>query len=389
MNSTTALGRPGQVAARLATPWPTEPPTETSFDLTGPRARAHLLSPVEASSTAGLPAAAQFQAWRERCGSVVEMLEPLGPGCGYLASCTSWKFGPFALSAVVAPAALYQRTRRQIRRDALDHWVVSIARRGTHSMCTEAGTSAAPAGVPYVFSLADAFEGQRSDIDWLCLFMPRETFPELGPVIDRCRQIPLDSGLGQLLACYLDSLDARLPGMTEAELPRLVGATRAMVAACVKPSAENREAAALQLGWAQRERVRHVIRQNLRSPRLTPNRLCRMVGISRSQLYRLFEASRGVARYIQAERLREAHRALSDPDGRQSIHEIGEDLGFFDASTFSRAFRREFGCAPSDVRMAVLAGEQSEPVRRPAMSGLPGKPLDLAAMLRQLWVGAH
>ena len=313
------------------------------------------------------------------------MIEPLGAGPGYRANCTTWKLGPFALSTVLAPAARYRRTRRQIRRDGLDHWAISVARRGTHSMRTEAGDSTARTGVPYIFSFANAFEGQCSGVDWLCLFVPRETFPELGPVIDRCLHLSLESGLAQLLACYLFSLKARLPAMTEAELPRMVAATRAVVGACVAPPAKVREPIAVELGWARRERVRQAIRQNLRSPRLTPSRLCRMVGMSRSQLYRLFEAGGGVARYIQSERLREAHRALSEPDTRRAIHEIAEDLGFFDASTFSRVFRREFSYTPSDVRMGALAGERSTPVRRAAIPDRPGgPPLDFATMLRQL-----
>jgi AraC-like DNA-binding protein len=387
MDSSIVLGRPGRVPEWQAASRPAATPAGTTRDPNTPGAwaRGSLLRPLVALSTAGLPAAAQFGAWCEQCGPAVEMVEALGPEPGYPASCTSWKFGPFALSAVRAPAARYRRTRQQIRRDALDHWVITVTRRGTHGMRTEAGTSTAPTALPCVFSFADAFEGQRSDIDWLCLFLPRETFPELGRLIDRCRQLPLDSGMGRLLACYLDSLDARLPGMTEAELPRLVAATRAMVAACVVPSAETREAAAIQLGWAQRERVRQAIRQKLCSPRLTPNRLCLTVGMSRSQLYRLFESSGGVARYIQTERLREAHRALSDPDARRDIREIAGDLGFFDASTFSRAFRREFGCTPIDVRMAALVGERSDPVRRLATPPeRPDAPLNLAAMLRML-----
>jgi AraC-like DNA-binding protein len=381
------LDRPGQAPERHAAPWPTATPLWSAMGsaaIPEARARESLLQPLVATSTAWRPAAAQFKAWRERCASVVEIIDPLGAGPGYLAGCTAWKFGPFALSAVFAPAARYRRTRRQIRRDGLDHWAISVARRGTHSMRTEAGTSTALTGLPYIFSLANAFEGQCSDIDWLCLFVPRETFPELGPVIDRCLHLPPGNGLGQLLASYLDSLEARLPAMTEAELPRLVAATRAVVGACIAPPAEVREAVAIQLGWARRERVRQAIRQNLRSPRLTPSRLCRMVGMSRSQLYRLFESSGGVARYIQAERLREAHRALSEPGTHRDIHEIAEDLGFFDASTFSRVFRREFNCTPSDVRTGALAGERIGPVRRPAVPDRPGAPLDFATMLRQL-----
>jgi AraC-like DNA-binding protein len=78
--------------------------------------------------------------------------------------------------------------------------------------------------------------------------------------------------------------------------------------------------------------------------------------MSRSNLYRLFEDTGGVARYIQRERLLEAHVVLSDPVTTRSISAIAEDLCFADASSFSRAFKREFGYSPGEARSAVLAG---------------------------------
>ena len=52
-----------------------------------------------------------------------------------------------------------------------------------------------------------------------------------------------------------------------------------------------------------------------------------------------------------AERLARAHGLLSDPRRRaEKISEVALDCGFGDVSYFNRAFRREYGAAPSDVR---------------------------------------
>ena len=47
---------------------------------------------------------------------------------------------------------------------------------------------------------------------------------------------------------------------------------------------------------------------------------------------------------------------LTDPATTQSVSVIAEDLCFADASSFSRAFKREFGHSPGDVRSAARAG---------------------------------
>jgi AraC-like DNA-binding protein len=74
--------------------------------------------------------------------------------------------------------------------------------------------------------------------------------------------------------------------------------------------------------------------------------------MSRSKLYRLMDAEGGVVRYIQRQRLFEAYALLSDPSVDRPITAIAEDLCFADTSGFSRAFRREFGATPNDVRAA-------------------------------------
>ena len=72
--------------------------------------------------------------------------------------------------------------------------------------------------------------------------------------------------------------------------------------------------------------------------------------MSRSKLYRLMDAEGGVARFIQRQRLFEAYALLSDQSVNRSITALAEELCFADTASFSRAFRREFGTRPSDVR---------------------------------------
>ncbi|UPY38265.1 AraC family transcriptional regulator [Sediminicoccus sp. KRV36] len=304
-------------------------------------------------STAALPVAQQFDAWRDHCSSVVEITEALGPEPGYRAGFRMWSFGHFALSAVQAPPTRFRRTPRQIRRDSLDHWVIHIARKGHHTLQAGDADMRVPPGQPHIFSLDQVMEGQRSEVDWLCLFVARDAFPKLGAALDARREAPLQGPMAGLLGSYIEALAESLPGMASADLPHAAEATRAVVAACLAAGAPPCDP---QLAGARLGRVRQIIRGQLASARLDPERLCRLAGMSRSQLYRLFEPYGGVARFIQSERLGAAHRALADAEDRRDVLRIAEAVGFYDPSAFSRAFRREFGYSPTTLRMNAATG---------------------------------
>jgi AraC-like DNA-binding protein len=111
-------------------------------------------------------------------------------------------------------------------------------------------------------------------------------------------------------------------------------------------------------------------RSDLGSPSLGPDKLCRDAATSRSQLYRLLEGEGGVAHYIQRQRLSESFTLLCDVSNRLPVAKIAELLCFADPSSFSRAFRREFGMSPSDVRAASLAGPAPAPLKDARYNGV-------------------
>jgi AraC-like DNA-binding protein len=319
-------------------------------------------------TTEGLPPAEQFAAWQARCLPVVEMTSARDPRDGYRAAATVWAIGPFALSRVRAEPASYRRTPEMIRQDGLDHWVVNMPLAGRHRFRSGGQETVLEPLVPHLFSLAHGFEGEREDIDWLALFVPRDAMPPRLGALDPATSGRIEGPLGALLADMLRRIAAGLPQMGTADAPRLEAMLAGLLEGCLMPPRMRPVAGKAGIEAARRTRALAIIRRELASPLLGPAEICKLAGMSRSQLYRCFGPLGGVARAIQTERLEQAHAALLAAAADADIGRTGERLGFPDASTFSRAFRRHFGYAPSQLAARAAAGAAK--AAPPATTGL-------------------
>jgi AraC-like DNA-binding protein len=92
------------------------------------------------------------------------------------------------------------------------------------------------------------------------------------------------------------------------------------------------------------QRIKRFIEQNLASSELSPGLICRHVGVSRSQLYRLFAGSAGVAHYIRSCRLLRARAELLSSTA--GVASVAHSCGFSSHAHFSRVFKQHFGLTP-------------------------------------------
>ncbi|NMJ43335.1 helix-turn-helix domain-containing protein [Roseomonas sp. JC162] len=307
-------------------------------------------------STRNLPARDQREAWCAWFDPVFGLDFADDPdGTGFAAESTVWQAGGAAFSRVCAPRLRAVRKAVHIRRDPCDHWVIGLGGQASR-LSLEGGRLTVPPGQPFVVTLGEPSESEREADDRLHLYLPRDRFAALAPELDRVRGRGIDGAAGRLLADYMRLLADAMPGLAEDERARMPEAISAMVAACVVPTATRIAEAAAQTDLTRLERVRQVIRRRLGSATLTPATLCREVGMSRSQLYRLLEGEGGVTHYIQRHRLRASYAALTDPMDDRSVAAIAAACGFHEPSTFSRTFRRAYGVSPSDARAAARAG---------------------------------
>ncbi|MFN3672914.1 MAG: AraC family transcriptional regulator, partial [Bosea sp. (in: a-proteobacteria)] len=208
-------------------------------------------------------------------------------------------------------------------------------------------------------------ESREEDCEVLTLLLPRETS---GLVPDAAEPLQLDptGGAAALLADFVAQLAKQLVEIPEERAGQLAVAAHAMVKACASTTAAiaTPTQPALKSGSTRLvEKARLVVHRNMASPEFGPGQLARLLAVSRSKLYRLLEAQGGAAHFINQERLAEAFCILAATDEAVSVHAIATQVGFKDHSTFSRAFRRAFGCSPTVARERAQGGDPLLPQR--------------------------
>ena len=308
-------------------------------------------------STALLPMPQQLDAWRAWYDTVFDVAPAVERETPFVATNATWNLRGVTLSRVTSPANTVSRSRSVIRRNAADHWVVTLSRNTTTRLHTLGTSLEIAPGTPFILSFADQSLIERpSEDERLQLILARDSFRGIAPLLDGARGIALEPAGARMLADYMLVLDKQVATLEQDCADRLGSAVEAMLRVCLAPSVQARNAARDQVRLTLMERVRKAVAAHLRSPSLGPDTLCREAATSRSQLYRLLEPEGGVATYIQRRRLAEGFALLSDIGNLMPIGRLAELLCFSDASAFSRAFRREFGLSPSDVRAMSLSG---------------------------------
>ncbi len=310
-------------------------------------------------STYDLAKSRQLDAWREWYAYSYEV-SPLDAGeSGFAAESEVWKLNGVGFARISAPPLRAARTKLLTRRDPTDHVCLTIGRRAVTGMTFGSDCKEVPAGSPFVFALDGAHVSERDADERLQLYIARDRFPEAMPALDAARGGTVSTSLGALLAEYFNILRLTLPTLRDEEAQRLPSAIVAMVVACVAPSADRMAMASGPLDATRKDKVRRFILRNLYSPNLGPDLMSKELGISRSNLYRLLESEGGVVNYIKLHRLWESFTQLSDPRNTKPVAEIAEALRLADSSGFSRAFRKQFGASPTEVREAVRTGSTS------------------------------
>jgi AraC-like DNA-binding protein len=292
----------------------------------------------------------RFALWRDALSSTHEARLPDDSDpTRFRAFARGWNLGTALVIETRATAQVLSRTPAAIRADQADHYIIRLQRGGRWRGEADGRAADAEASGVMVLDMARTTTAQGTDIDNINVLLPRDALDALLPPFDM-HGMPLHGAMAVLLRNHLAALVETLPHIPREYAPELAQATCRLVAACLAPSRERAAHAQAPLSLARLTAIRRYIDRHLTSPALTPDAICKALGLSRSTLYAACEARGGVAAFIRRRRLERVHALLSDPRERRRISDIAYQHGFVSKAHFSRAFRHAFGVSPREAR---------------------------------------
>lgn len=252
-----------------------------------------------------------------------------------------------------------RRPAQMIARGGIDHYQINLSLAGRLGITSGPRTAVFEPGDVYIVDLSQPNVFQHGigsdgpDTHVLTLVLPRHLLAPLlvAPDAVQGSVISHQTAFGRLIADHMLALRHHAPYLDDGESRTAVASMACLAAGAFGQAADAAPAIEASTRAAQTDAIKRYIDRHPGSGRLEIADLCRLLGLSRTVLYRLFEREGGIAAYILRRRLRRSFSLLiskARPNWR--IVDFAVDAGFSSAATFIRAFRRQFGVTPSDVR---------------------------------------
>src|SRR6516165_5511006 len=106
----------------------------------------------DAFATISLRPRDQVEPWAEWYHPVLDTLPKHAAGDDFPTEVHTWKLGGLAMSLTIAPPVNVFRAKSNLRRDPVDHRVISSGPRGTHFAQTASVETEVPARAPFLWS---------------------------------------------------------------------------------------------------------------------------------------------------------------------------------------------------------------------------------------------
>jgi len=302
-------------------------------------------------SSEGLAEDVAFARYRELYAQGADVVRLDGP---FRARVTGWRFRHLLLFDRHLSGMAHAREER-VQADGFDHIVLHHVLSGTLVGHPRSGFERAGPGDIVFLDTRRGHRTEARDLHMITASIARDLvhaeLGSLGALHGQVAHAPDTAMLGD----FLRSLVRHAPMLDD-------GQDRAFARALIEllPTALGgpRDVAveARRQDHLRREAVDRLIDREIADPQLTGTAIAERVGLSRATLYRLYERSGGIARYVRHRRVDAVRRALEGAVP-VSLDDLARAYGLGDAAGLTRAFRAEHDVDPDAYRARMRQGQ--------------------------------
>jgi AraC-like DNA-binding protein len=317
------------------------------------------MSQIAAFSTSTLPPPERASAWtRTICRSYFPLDLSYRDPERFTGSLRRWTLGNLQASCLTSEAAMYRRRREHLREIGEEDFLltipctrpVSFLQMGREVTCAPGGFILERGNEPYVFS----YEGANRLI--VAKISGQDIEARL-PDPGRYCAMSFDAGrgVGALLSDMIRLSERRAPELSEGAGALIGQQIMDLLALAVEADPRAIRSGHSTVRRAHIRRIDNVIAERFADPALSPACVAAICDISLRYLHDLCRSD-GVSfrERLRRARLEHVRAALLRPGEPRSITELSFAAGFPDTSSFSRAYRAEFGESPRDTKSRVM-----------------------------------
>lgn len=276
---------------------------------------------------------------------------------GFRGDMEAWSLGCVGLSRIHCDGLIYRRNNRHLLSETESSLLVAIpeddevqfVQGSRRTTCRPGGFVVERSDAPYEYWHA------RRNRQWV-LKVPTASVRSRIGASERLGGLTFDatSGVASYFLSSLRTMVAHVDHLDDAA--RDAAGQHLLELLCLTIRGDERVlgSGTSSIRAAHLARAEQVIRDNLKTPDLSPQDVADACGISLRYLQQLFfETDQSINGFIRERRLARCREELQMPATGQSVAEIAYRWGFTDQSQFSRNYRKRFGCTPTETRKAA------------------------------------
>lgn len=296
-----------------------------------------------------LPVSERFLVWRD---AVLPLFDCASADRdGFVATLEGYDLKQTFFSICTFSGLRYRRTAHHPYDEGADHLLVQIYLEGGYVGENGLQPIRIEPGDVCLLDLGTTLATQARPSRVLTVVMPRDLLRSAAPGQNWQPGTVLRAGspMANILGHHLWTVWRNLPNASADDTTAINRLVASAVAGAFATGKARSMSPVRPDGPVTLDAIRDYILQNLASPDLTPARLCRRFGCSRSQLYRLFMPMGGIAGLIRSARLERCRDELMNARPGERIVDVATRWGFASQSHFCRLFREAFGMSPGEA----------------------------------------